>query len=301
MIIDIHTHLAFHEIFPDKFISGVAEPLTQKGEAIDQLFLQQLIKNSLRDKTGASLIENMDKAQIDRSVLLIADFGYALGEPVLSLESMYRLHYEVMKSHPDRFIVFGGVDPRRGQPGVDLFEKSISEYGFSGLKLYPPCGFELDHPGLYPLYEICSHLHIPVLTHTGPSLPCMETEKRYPATILKVSKQFPNVNFILAHAGARDHETTLNVAKQRSNVYFDISTFQATMKSSKEWGMQFRKYLDFCPEQIIFGSDWPMFILSITQKQLVEMIDKIPKLTSEERDNILCKNALRLLQPALVE
>lgn len=295
MIIDVHAHLAFHKIFPEKFLAGVAEPLVPSGGEDEKQFLVRLIENGLKDNTGDVLLDNMNQAGIDKSVLLIADFGYALGEPELSLEQIYSLHYDVKQRHPDRFMVFGGVDPRRGVEGFDLFEKAIREYGFSGLKLYPPCGFELDDKSIFPLYELCDAYKIPVLSHTGPSLSSMVTEKDYPKSILKVSRQFRNVNFILAHAGARDQENTISIANQRENVFFDISTFQALAANESEWQHWFRKFLDKCPDQILFGTDWPMFLLSMTQKQLVQMIDLIPNLSSAERDKILYKNACRIL------
>lgn len=294
MIIDIHSHLAYNKIFPAAFLAEVAESLGGKEEAQRQL-ISQLVYNSLNDSDGSRFIKKMDEAGIDKSVLLIADFGFALGEPALCLEDIFLLHKRVLEAYPERLMVFGGVDPRRGKAGADLFERSVREYNFSGLKLYPPCGFELDHPGLYPLYEICDQLNLPVLTHTGPSQRSMRTEQDYPKSILKVSREFRNVKFILAHAGARDCETTIDVTKKRSNVYFDISTFQVYFKDKGELDRQFRRFFDHSPEQIIFGTDWPMFMLSVTQKQLKKTVEDIDSISSAEKDLLFCKNALEVL------
>jgi uncharacterized protein len=294
MIIDIHSHLAFNKIFPEKFLSGVAGTLDAKDE-IQRRLVGQLVSNSLSDSNGSQFIRRMDIAGIDKSVLLIADFGFSLGEAALSLEDIFLLHKTVLDAYPDRFLVFGGVDPRRGREGTDLFEKSIRDYKFSGLKLYPPCGFELDHPGLYPLYEVCDQLGLPVLTHTGPSLACMRTEREYPASILKVSAEFKNIRFILGHGGARDCETTIAVAKKRKNVYFDISTFQAYFKEKASLDKQFRRFFDHCPEQVLFGTDWPMFLLSATQRQLRNMIEEIGSINTTEKERVFFKNAIGVL------
>ena len=293
MIIDVHSHLAYHKIFPPRFTGEVADTMTG-GDEKQRKLVDHLVKLTLGDKDGSVLLGKDDDAGIDKAVLLIADFGVALGEPELDLESIFLLHKEVMDASNGRYLVFGGVDPRRGEKGVELFRKSIEEYGFSGLKLYPPCGFELDDKGLYPLYEICSRHRLPVLTHTGPSLESLRTERRYPATILQVADEFRDINFILAHAGARDCATTIDIVRQRPNVYFDISTFQRFM-DDEAIAFWMRKFCDVCPDRILFGTDWPMFALSATQKQLVNKIDGIASLTDAEKELIFYKNAAGLL------
>jgi predicted TIM-barrel fold metal-dependent hydrolase len=242
----------------------------------------------------------MGIAGIDKSILLIADFGYSLGEAALSLQEIHALHDRVLKRFPDRFIVFGGVDPRRGPEGVDIFERSLHRFGFSGLKLYPPCGFEMDDPLLYPLYEICNQYKLPVISHTGPSLPSMRTERQYPSTILKVSEEFKDISFILAHGGANDWEVTVEIAKQRRNVYFDISTFQAGIQHPEELESRFKAFEKQCPDQVIFGTDWPMFVLSVSQKQLVDMVDGLRSISLRSKEKLFSANALEVLSKSTV-
>ncbi|MTI25704.1 amidohydrolase family protein [Fulvivirga kasyanovii] len=293
MIVDIHTHLAYHKIFPERFIEEVSAKLLTDNIQQNR-FVLQLVKNSLKDMDGESFIKKMDESGIDKSVLLIADFGYFLGEPEFTLEQMYALHYEVKKKFPDRIFVFSGVDPRRGQAYIDLFKDSITKYSFDGLKLYPPCGFELDDSCVYPLYDICKQYNIPVLTHTGPSLNSMRTEEKYPQSILNVSREYPDINFILAHAGARCIEQTIDTIKKRDNIYCDISTFQATM-TQDEMEVNFRKMMDSCPDNLLFGTDFPMFIMSTSQKQLVNSVKSLKKITDKEKEKLLCLNAQRIL------
>jgi uncharacterized protein len=293
MIIDVHTHLAFKKIFSPNFLNGI----TQNIAGSDQLknkFLLKVVESTLRDNQGDALVKQMDDAGIAKSVLLIADFGYALGEADLSIEDIHIIHKHVLNMYPGRFIVFSGVDPRRGQAGYDLFEKYVTRYGFSGLKLYPPCGFELNDPSVYPLYEICSQYGLPVLSHTGPSLDSMRTEKKYPETIFEVSRQFPNIRFILGHGGADFYKMNVEVAKQRENVFLEISTFQNKARK-EELDQRFRYFFDTIPDQIMFGSDWPMFIMSSTPKQLIELINSIKGLSSDELDKLYYKNAEAVL------
>lgn len=294
MIIDVHTHLAYQKIFSEGFLSGVASTMVTDGDPMKEKFIRQLIVNNLKDENGDVFIRQMDEAGIDKAVLLIADFGYALGEAELSIEDIHLLHRQVRDLYPDKFIVFGGVDPRRGRRGIDLFEKAVRDWKFGGLKLYPPCGFELDDPQLMPLYEICNAYHVPVLSHTGPSLATMRTERRYPETVLTISAAFPGVQFILGHGGARDWETSVDVARQRPNVALEISAFQA-YAGPEALKVRFRHFFDQVPDQVLFGSDWPMFIMGTSQVQLVELIRDLGVLTEAENDKLYYQNAQRIL------
>lgn len=259
-------------------------------------FIHKLITASLSDQDGKKLVQTMDDTGISKSILLIADFGYAMGEAELSIEEIHLLHANVLKLFPDRFLVFSGIDPRRGLPGLELFQKAISVDKFKGLKLYPPCGFELDDTRLYPFYEICNSLNLPVLTHTGPSLNSMKSETKYPTSLLKVSAEFKNINFILGHGGARDWQTSISLAKQRKNVSFEISAFQLyTEGNSNDLETRFRIFFDQVPDQVMFGTDYPMFGMRNTQKQLVSMIQELQSINIHEKEKLFYKNSSSII------
>ena len=90
------------------------------------------------------LVAQMDQAGIAKTVLLIVDFGFAYPEQLDRLDDIYALHRDIMQRHPGRFIVFAGVDPRRGKAGVDILERALRDFGFRGFKIYPPCGYAPD-------------------------------------------------------------------------------------------------------------------------------------------------------------
>ena len=294
MIIDVHTHLPFHKIFPPNFLKGVAQGLV--GDDIKkQEFIGRLVKANLNDNDGSGFIDLMDSCNVEKSVLLVADFGYALGEPELSLEEIFKLHHDVLKSYESRFILFLGVDPRRGRQGLELFEKYVKAGITKGLKLYPPCGFELDDAMLYPFYDICDQHDLPILSHTGPSLPSLRTERRYPGTIQKISDEYKNVKFILGHGGALNWESNLKVAKSRDNVYLDISTYQAYIKDNNELEERFKIFFNYIPDQILFGSDWPMFTLGSTLDQIIQNLENLKTISSVEKEKLFYQNTKHLL------
>lgn len=289
MIIDVHTHLGFHGIFAQGFLGAIKKDLESEGLS------DGLMKFLLNDKDGKKLIKEMDKSGITKSVLLIADFGVALKEADLTIEEIHELHYCILKLFPDRYQVFSGVDPRRGAEGLELFEKAINTWGFHGLKLYPPCGFELDDPTLFDYYDICAAKSLPILTHTGPSLHTLTTEKRYPETIRKVAAQYKNCHFILGHGAAVNWELNAELAAEYDNIFLDISTFQKNITGMDEWENRLKILFEKIPDKVLFGTDWPMFKMSVTQKELVDMCLNVKSLSTENKNRLMYKNAQQAL------
>jgi predicted TIM-barrel fold metal-dependent hydrolase len=293
-IIDVHTHLPYHGIFPNNFLQGLISNFNLATPQ-ERILVSKMIRGHLKDRDGSQLIQNMDSAGINKAVLLIADFGIALGEAELTLEEIYQLHIDVIGKHADRFLLFGGMDPARGKPGVDLFERYVQKGVLAGLKLYPPCGFEMDDERLYPLYEICAQYKLPVLSHTGPSLSVLRQERRFPESIQKISADFREINFILGHGAAVDWKSNLDVVSTIDNVYFEISTFQAQTTDKQMLEQQFATIVNQVPDKVMFGSDWPMFTFSTSLKDIVHSIESIGTLTSTQLDKLFSKNARYIL------
>lgn len=294
MIIDAHTHAAFHSIYPDLVLNSIKKEL-YKASAVDdsikvsKSLIDRMISNSLDDKDCSKLIGQMEKANISKAILLIIDF-YSKNnrDDFYSIEEIYRYYYEICQSHKDKFVVFAGIDPRRGKKGIDLFEKGIKCYGFKGLKLYPPIGFDLDDRSLYPFYEICSGHNIPVLAHIGTSFETMKKTFKYPDSIFNAAKKFRNVNFILGHAALLDYENSLNISVKQKNVFFEISGFQKIMRNKIMVKKRFETLMKKCPEKIIFGTDWPMFNLSGSQKDWIDYFMNLTSLPSKNWDDFFC-------------
>jgi predicted TIM-barrel fold metal-dependent hydrolase len=299
-MIDIHTHFAYKDFFSSEFIEGVAENTydmidEEMKKSVKQEFFKKVVSNNLLDKDCSKLIKQMNSAGIDKSVLLIVDYYYDNSEHNISLEEIFAKHYEISQKWSDRFMIFSGVDPRRGKQGLDLFEKSIVEYNFKGLKLYPPCGFELDDKELYPYYEICQKHNVPVLSHIGPSIKSMKNNSNYPKSIMNVAKEFKGVNFILGHAGMLYFDESFPICKENSNVYMDVSGFQLMRDSKSLIENRMTQIFNSTPEQILFGTDWPMFNLKGTQKSWVEYFMKIKTISSNNLDLFFEKNGLKAL------
>lgn len=220
-----------------------------------------------------------------------ADFGYGK-KAEYSIEEITEIHYEAIKRYADRFIMFSGIDPRRGEAGVKLFRKSIEQYHFSGFKVYPPCGFEIDDERLFPYYEICDNYRLPVLIHIGESWKSMKTVFNYPESILRAADRFSNIPFILGHAALLFYEDSFHVAANRENVYLEVSGYQKIIDKEEILFERMQREMCEIPDKILFGSDWPMYH---TLLEDIAYFDKMDFLTQEQKDKFFFKNAQRIL------
>ena len=159
-----------------------------------------------------------------------------------------------------RLAFFAGFDPSRGAPALSTVKRWTASPGCEGVKLYPPCGFELDDERLLPLWEHCNDNNIPVLAHSGSSLPTLGHEQRYPQSVEAVIRRFPDVRLALAHGMVWHLDLTVELLQRHpENLYSDISSFQMLSADNLEL------MLDSCamvPDQVLFGSDAPLYDLS---------------------------------------
>ncbi|WP_026882934.1 amidohydrolase family protein [Clostridium akagii] len=300
-MIDVHCHMANIKVFSKYFINGIIKDLNDSisigNDSNVSDFVKIMSMNVLSDNEGKKIIKQMDDAGIDKSVLLIIDLFYNSAEcdGGEKIKQVHEYYLSLLKKYPDRFIVFAGIDPRRGKSGVDLFEKDIKEYNFKGLKLYPPCGFEINDKSLDPYYELCDYYHLPVLIHTGPSLKDMYLSTKYPYTLIEVAKKYKNVNFILAHAGILYYEEGLKLIQNYKNIYLDISGFERVSKNKTEFQEKMKSLFKYAPDKVLFGTDWPLYSFNVTQKTWVNYVKENSGLSDKKLEKLFDTNARKII------
>lgn len=299
MIIDFHTHLAYHEIYPAAFIETMF-----KGEGPPDTVqrLAALARRWLEDAGGERLLKEMDGAGVSRSVLLMVDAGLRFGEAARSLEQSYELHRRVRESAPDRFLVFGAVDPRRGRAGLEQFRQSVVAWGFSGMKLYPPMGFSLTDSRLEPYLDLCSERGLPVLTHFGHTYGETVADSGDPFDLGGLARRRPDLTFVMAHGGHRLADPDVRRVLDAGNVLVDVSAFQAEVRASG-WEQTSRSlrliFEDDFNERVLFGSDYPLFHLAAGVRDDVARIRSAFEESGSgdvtKLENVLWRNAERVL------
>jgi predicted TIM-barrel fold metal-dependent hydrolase len=303
-IIDCHCHIASEEHTPRSFIDGsianMVAALSAQGVPVTAKKLTTMFLTKMQDHLCDGLVAEMERAGISKSVLLVADFTYALKDCKLTIEESFLRHREVLLRHPGKFEVFGGMDPRWGQDGLELFERSLTEFGFRGFKVYPPCGFSPSDPALFPYYELCAQHRVPVLLHIGPTSPVLDFTISNPFLLDEAARLFPSVNFILAHGAVSFVEECVMMCRFRPNVYLDISGYQSTLGYDPS-ASAVRNIVSLgINHKVLFGTDFPVFRLQGEQVDFVDVLTgdngALSQLNDREKSLVLSRNAERLLE-----
>lgn len=309
MVIDFHAHLFNRDWMPQQFWNGMINRTVSVRKRAGETVSPQEVERSLfvhfDDPKGDVLVQEMDQSGIDLTQIMPLDLGLELGEPPVSIEEKNRLIAEIVKERPHRLQSYFGIDPRR-RDGVSLFEKAVREWGMRGLKLDPAAGFYPNDRLVYPFYEKASELGVPVLFHTGATIPPFRNKFADPIYLDDVTLDFPDLTIIAAHVSFGWWQQLSFMMSRKVNLMTDISGWQP---------IAFRHYDLFCrylrdmmsiggSENFLFATDGPAFRLyNLGNKEWAEMIKKLPEsapsgitFSPEEVENILYKNALRVMK-----
>lgn len=307
MIVDIHRHLVTEEWFSEKFWTGfagmIAPLLSRRGRPTGIDDVRNGYFPRMFDIDGQKHLEMMQPAGIDRAAVFLLDVGLLVGEAPVGIARQTRALFEAARKHPDQFIPFAHTDPRR--PGaVDFIKKCVEEDGARGLKLHPGAGFDPSEKETLDLIEAVAEFDVPVITHSGPSIP--PTSSRYCEPILldEMLLRFPEVNVIAAHMAYGYHELLFSLGRVRPNLYTDISGWQVAARTDYDlFARTLRRAADVLgAERILFGTDSPYLWPTLSDRDYVQAVrdlaTKAPpeaRFTPEEVDLILGGNAARLL------
>jgi predicted TIM-barrel fold metal-dependent hydrolase len=303
MIVDFHTHLCDRD--------GVAQPFWDGWAKVSALRTSRPLEKVQRrlpefwDVSGDMIIKDMDAAGIDKSVLLAIDWGLAryLGDLKLSIEEINKTYADAVKKHSQRLIAFAGVDPRRDK-AVELVGRFLGEWGMKGIKFHTAAGFYPNDRVCYPIYEKALEYGVPVLFHTGEVLKPLYFKYCQPIYVQEVAMDFPELPIILAHTGGCWYPEAVAICNNSTNVYLDLSVWQARLLRPMAFYRALRTLLDLVPwQRVLFGSDYPFLKLLINQERWVKAFNEIPdsvkergiQFRDEEIAGIMGKNAASLL------
>ena len=186
--------------------------------------------------------------------------------------------------------------------------------GARGIKLHPGMfSFFPDDEAMWPMYEKCQELGLPVLADSGP-WPVQHVLTEFPSPVgvkmaqepidyaepknwEPVAEAFPRLTIILAHLGSAWWDERVELAQKYPNVYFDTSQgFSAPdrVPCSPHRGLAeedaVRVFRKIGVERIMFGTDFP----AIAPQPQLEQILRLP-LTDEEKRMVFSENAKRIL------
>lgn len=230
--------------------------------------------------TIPNLLAEMDRTGVAKAALLPIAVRL-LGSRDATREVLQALR---RSATPERLVPFASVHPHDPKAASDLAD--YARHGVRGVKLHPEMQrFYPDDERAMPVYEACARLGLPVIFHAGRS--GIEPEFLRPYALLRryerPIREFPQVQFVLGHAGARDVEEAVQLARKYDNVWLELSSQGVTSI--------YNLHKTLGSERLLYGSDWPFYPQAVALAKILLVTEH----TLEARIRILGGNAERLL------
>lgn len=183
-----------------------------------------------------------------------------------------------IKKYPDRFSGFAFINA--GHPDAVTEAKRCLDNGMVGLKFalvqYPA---PIAGKTMHDLCDLAKEYQVPVFFHIGTS--------KVSYTFEKLVRDFPDVTFIIAHAGAQLFSRSIQKAKEFENIYFDLSSYYVTER-------KVRILIElFGCKRLLMGSDVP--VMAKSPEWVMNMIRSLG-LNTEDEAAILGGNMSRILE-----
>lgn len=231
-------------------------------------------------QTIPNLLDEMDATRIDRALILPIAFGLPFGDDLTERWMEAISHGGAQK----RLIPGASVHPRDPERVEKL--RRYAARGARAVKLHPAAQrFFPDAPEAMAIYEECARLGLPIVFHAGRA--GIEPAYTHQFTLMRhyraALERFPEVQFVLGHAGARDVADAIPLARRYSNAWLGIHGQGVTTLHEliERLGS----------DRLLFGSDWPFYHLAATLAKVLLVTEGRP----DRRYAILRGNADRLL------
>ncbi len=250
MVIDAHAHY---------FTANTMKNWLTRGRTVKSFTSRTA---SRTDMTSIELPdENWDTAQ--KWVDELDRYGIETMGVMVGVEA-YDEFLETMKRFPGRFIGYANINP--AQPDAADKVKQAAKDGFKGIKLYPSSwkGLKVYDEPCYPVYDACLANDMLVFLHFGITIGGQaDLRNGNPIDIQVPSRDYPDLNFIIAHFGAGWFREVLMMQYQTDNVYGDSSGSNSWMKYLPydiDLKQIFRKMITTGgSHKVLFGTDSTFF------------------------------------------
>ena len=202
---------------------------------------------------------------------------------------------DLVKRFPDAFL--GGyacVDPWAGKAALIEVERAITELGLHGVKFHTIMQeFAPNDRRLYPLWDLCQSLKVPVQFHTGMTGVGLgmkgsgiHLKYGHPLALDDMAADFPDLTIIACHPSWPWQDEMLMVLLHKPNVFNELSGWSPkyfTPALKREIGGRLQ-------DKFMFGSDYP----ALMHERLFKDWES-GDYTAEVLEKIYYKNAQRIL------
>jgi len=324
-VIDVHAH--WHA--PD-FVALLAKEGAANGAAIGKNERGQVTFRvpgigSVFQETYMSLdvrLKAMDAAGVDMHALSLTSPMVNWAPPAFGLKLAQVYNDSLASAHlqyPARFVGLATLpmqDPNLAQQELD---RAANLPGIRGVYLATHVrGKNLDDKSFWPIYARCEELGLPVLLHPVDPVGADRMRSYYLRNFIGnptdtgiaaaslifggVMDAYPQLNVVLPHAGGImpaligrwDHGTTVRAEvkhmKQPPSAYLRRFYYDTVSHNGQ---ILLNLVHQVGADRVVLGSDHPA---DMGYVRPVDVVERIPELSNFEREEILGRNAARLLK-----
>jgi len=231
-----------------------------------------------RSRTADAFVEEVREVGITAAVVV--------GRDTPSLTISNDRIFEIASPHKE-LIGIGSVDPQK-QNAVAEIERAVKQLGLAGINIEPGFGnpaLKVDDPLIYPIYEACDQLGIPVFLMSGPTTPDLEYAN--PAAVGRIAREFPNLSIVCYHGFYPYVSEMIGVAFRYQNVYVVPDMYIFLPGGS----LYIEAANGFMRDQLMFGTSYPFRAMGQTVDDFMTL-----GLNEQVLDGVLFENAQRVLK-----
>ncbi len=192
-----------------------------------------------------------EMAGVDKAIIFALRYGDSVG-----IEGNDEITAAAVEKHPDKFVGFAYVDPRRADC-MELLRHAIEDLKLNGVKFGPIYnGVALSDPRLEPVYAYCQKNNIPLTMHMGTTFARnAPVEMGRAIHVEPIALKYPDLTMVLAHMGHPWYEDCIAVVRKQPNVYCEISALYYRPWQYYNILISAQEYL--ITDKIFFGTDFP--------------------------------------------
>ena len=234
-----------------------------------------------KSQTIPNMIREMDAMRVEQAMILPIKLGLPFGD---DLTESWRSAIQNSQTS-NRLLAGFSVHPR-DENRLDQI-KQHAKSGIKLMKLHPPVQrFFPDDPNMMEVYALAEELGIVIFFHGGRA--GIEPESSHPYAMPRhyeaAFANFPKLQFVIGHAGARDNHAMIDLALRYSNTWIGIHGQGIT---------ELDRIIRLTGGQrLLFGSDWPFYHLGASLAKVLIATQDSGR--NEIRRAILRENATEL-------
>ncbi len=266
------------------------QDIAEQGHAprVVKEFVQQAVSSKgggMAHHSAANCLRDMDNMGIGHSVVLCIDLPFV---------SRNTDHVLKVYEQTDRLLPFVSLHPL--DPAWRRKAERYVDAGAVGLKIHPEVQqVAIDSKRWEPILSFWRETKLPILSHTSVSPIQPETvtggdtvPRSCLSRVEKVLEKFPEIPFLIGHAGMNDYRNTIRLVNRFPNVYAELD------------GQPPKHLYDFFDQvdhsRLVWGTDWPVYPQAYQLARFLAATEG----QDELRYRVLHENAARVLGLATV-